>query len=72
MLKIEWDYIPELEGRAVFALLGCDECERTYPEHGRLSEAAHLEAELYYGWDVFDGRDLCPSCQVERLLELVR
>jgi hypothetical protein len=71
-VEIHYEFIPELDGRAEFARVTCDYCERTYPKDGQLSEGAHVEAEVYEGWDLArrgtDKRDACPSCWVDGVI----
>ncbi len=68
MIESVSHYIPELEGRMTWQRLTCDWCGSTYPESGEMEEAAAIEAHVYYGWDTLDSDDICPPCQVQRLI----
>jgi hypothetical protein len=70
MIESRSYYEPELRGRFEFSRLVCDRCEATYPKDGLFGDGAALEAHVWEGWDVCDGRDLCPGCQAERAIHM--
>lgn len=68
MIESVSHYIPELESRMTWQRLTCDWCGATYPSSGEMEEAAAIEAHVFYGWDQLDADDICPGCQVDRLI----